>query len=65
MVIVQVTVLHVPNQTVILSLGFCGGVGAGGSMTTYVVLIWEDKMCRTAEILMVHENCVAKFFCSA
>ena len=31
-------------------------------MIRAVVLVWEAKMCPVADILMVHENCVANFF---
>ena len=28
---------------------------------TATVLVWDDMMCQAAEIIMVHENCVAYF----
>ena len=31
-------------------------------MITNVALMWEDKMCRAADILMVLENCDVKYF---
>ena len=33
-------------------------------MITNVVLMWDDKMFRMAEILMVHENHVVSYFLS-
>ena len=31
-------------------------------MITVAVLVCDDEMCPAAEILIVRENCVAKFF---
>ncbi len=45
----------VPNNTAVTR--------ARRLVITVTVLVWDDKMCQAAEILMVHENCVSFFWC--
>ena len=45
----------VPNDTAVTR--------ARRLVITATVLVWDDKMCQAAEILMVHENCVLVFWC--
>ena len=43
----------VPNNTAVTH--------ARRLVTNAIILVWDDKMCQAAEILMVHENCVSFF----
>ncbi len=45
----------VPNNTAVTR--------ARRFVITATILVWDDKMCQAAEILMAHENCVSFFWC--